>query len=172
MTTNTTAQLATFLNVSPNQIKSVTELFYVYCVVVKGCRARFVSKKVITTETKMEMTRTALANKIAVDLDCTTKIWEKGDKVRVYLSHRGKDYGFVEVTAKGVELSLTGYANNTYGRVIRESVEGIQIKQESFREQMLCTASQPSTKQDSWNAYHKANPVREYCFGAADEESY
>jgi hypothetical protein len=53
--TNTTAQIATFLNVSPNQIKSVTELFYVFCVVVKGQRARFVSKKVVKTEIE-EMT--------------------------------------------------------------------------------------------------------------------
>ena len=49
-TTNTTAQIATFLNVSFNQIKSVTELFYVFCVVVKGQRARFVSKKVVKQE--------------------------------------------------------------------------------------------------------------------------
>lgn len=46
-TQNTTAQIATFLNVSPNQIKSVTEMAWVFCVVVKGCRARFVSKKVV-----------------------------------------------------------------------------------------------------------------------------
>ena len=46
-TANTTAQLATFLNVAPNAIKSVTEMAWVFCVVVKGCRARFVSKKVV-----------------------------------------------------------------------------------------------------------------------------
>ena len=46
-TENTTAQIATFLNVSPNQIKSVTELAWVFCVVVRGRRARFVSKKVV-----------------------------------------------------------------------------------------------------------------------------
>jgi hypothetical protein len=37
---------------------------------------------------------------------------------------------------------------------------------------MIRTASQPSTIQDSWDAYHKGNPDREYFFGAADEESY
>ncbi len=51
-TANTTAQIATFLNVSPNQIKSVTEMAWVFCVVVKGCRARFVSKKVVSQEIK------------------------------------------------------------------------------------------------------------------------
>lgn len=52
-TANTTAQIATFLNVAPNAIKSVTEMAWVYCVVVKGCRARFVSKKVIKGEIEM-----------------------------------------------------------------------------------------------------------------------
>jgi len=56
MTTNTTAQIATFLNVSPNQIKSVTEMAWVFCVVVKGCRARFVSKKIIKVENMTELT--------------------------------------------------------------------------------------------------------------------
>lgn len=76
----------------------------------------------------MEMTRTALANKIAADLDCTTKVWEKGGKVRVYLSNRGKDYGFIEITDK-VEFALTGYANNAYGSDIRKSAEGIEINE-------------------------------------------
>lgn len=53
MATNTTAQIATFLNVSPNQIKSVTEMAWVFCVVVKGCRARFVSKKVVKEQITM-----------------------------------------------------------------------------------------------------------------------
>ncbi|MCA6508137.1 MAG: hypothetical protein IM586_17260 [Pseudanabaena sp. M172S2SP2A07QC] len=51
-TTNTTAQIASFLNVAPNAIKTVTEMAWVFCVVVKGCRARFVSKKVVK-EVKM-----------------------------------------------------------------------------------------------------------------------
>ena len=46
-TANTTAQIASFLNVAPNAIKSVTEMTWVFCVVVKGCKARFVSKKII-----------------------------------------------------------------------------------------------------------------------------
>lgn len=50
ITANTTAQIATFLNVSPNQIKSITEMAWVFCVVVRGQRARFVSKKVVTEE--------------------------------------------------------------------------------------------------------------------------
>lgn len=79
----------------------------------------------------MEMTRSQLAKKIASDLDCTTKVWDKSGKVRVYLSHRGKDYGFVEVTAQGLEFALTGYANNAYGSDIRKSAEGIEINEPS-----------------------------------------
>jgi len=116
------------------------------------------------------MTRSDLAQKIVDAVDCTAKVWEKEGKVRVYLSHRGKDYGFVSITNSGIEFSLTGYANNAYGRVIREATEGIEIKQESFREQMLASCS--GTKQESWNAYHRQNPSEEYHFGAADEESF
>lgn len=42
---NATVQIAEVLNVSPNQIKSVREMAWVYCVVVFGQRATFVSKK-------------------------------------------------------------------------------------------------------------------------------
>lgn len=73
------------------------------------------------------MTRKELAQKIADAVDCTAKVWEKDGKIRVYLSHRGKDYGHVAVTVKGAEFALTGYANNCYGRVIREAIEGIEI---------------------------------------------
>jgi hypothetical protein len=42
-----TNQIAKVLNVSPEQIKSVREMAWVYCVVVYGRRATFVSKKAI-----------------------------------------------------------------------------------------------------------------------------
>ena len=42
---NATTQIAQVLDVSPNQIKSVREMAWVYCVVVYGQRATFVSKK-------------------------------------------------------------------------------------------------------------------------------
>lgn len=48
---NATIQIAQVLNVSPNQIKSVREMAWVYCVVVFGQRATFVSKKKV--EAKM-----------------------------------------------------------------------------------------------------------------------
>ena len=46
-------QIAAFLNVTQDQIKSVTEFTYVYNVVVFGRRARLVSKKVVK---KMKVT--------------------------------------------------------------------------------------------------------------------
>jgi hypothetical protein len=51
MNANQIAQIATALNVSPNQIKRAEEWKNVLFVVVRGCRARFVSKKVIKMET-------------------------------------------------------------------------------------------------------------------------
>lgn len=47
MNTNQIAQIATALNVSPNQIKRAEEWKNVLFVVVQGKGARFVSKKVI-----------------------------------------------------------------------------------------------------------------------------
>ncbi len=43
-------QIAKVLNVSPEQIKSVREMAWVYCVVVAGCRATFVSKKAVQVQ--------------------------------------------------------------------------------------------------------------------------
>lgn len=77
----------------------------------------------------MEMTRKQLADKIASELDCTAKVWAKGDKVRVYLSHRGKDYGFIEIQKNGIDWNLTGYGNNAYGREIRAAAEGVEISE-------------------------------------------
>ena len=82
----------------------------------------------------MKMTRKAVAQRIASELDCTTKIWVKEALIRVYLSHRGKDYGYVSITNTGIDLSLTGYASNTYGAAIHNAVEGIEIlKEDDFQ---------------------------------------
>lgn len=47
MSTAAVAAIANHLNVSPNQVVKVTELKWVWCVVVRGRRARFVSKKIM-----------------------------------------------------------------------------------------------------------------------------
>ena len=86
-------QIAAFLNVTQDQVKSVTEFAFVYNVVVFGRRARFVSKKVV----KMEPTKYELAvqiQQIWATEGWRAKVWTGGDVVRVYL---GKD--FVQVTA-------------------------------------------------------------------------
>jgi hypothetical protein len=123
MSAHTTVQIANHLQVSPNQIKEIREWAKVYWVSVQGQRPTFVSKRVVV----MKMTREELAEKIASSLDCTAKVWSKGGKVRVYLSHRGKEYGFVSVNADGVEFSLTGYASNAYGSTIRDAATGIVV---------------------------------------------
>ena len=82
-TANTTAQIATFLNVSPNQIKSVTEMAWVFCVVVRGQRARFVSKKVVKQEVyKMDFSalrarKAAEANSFFPSPVCTAADFEE-----------------------------------------------------------------------------------------------
>jgi hypothetical protein len=48
-------QIAEVLNVSPNQIKSVREMAWVYCVVVVGQRATFVSKKKVEAKKMVEI---------------------------------------------------------------------------------------------------------------------
>ena len=95
-TANTTAQIATFLNVSPNQIKSVTELAWVYCVVVKGCRARFVSKKVVKTEVKMLALSLEEAQKIVGDPEAIERgyVTEKSVNAAIKLATELKANGF------------------------------------------------------------------------------
>jgi hypothetical protein len=113
-------------------------------------------------------TKKELAQKIADAVDCTAKVWVKEDKVRVYLSHRGKDYGFVAVTAKGAEFSLTGYGNNTYKRLIREAIEGIEISEpqeiaSGIRRLTLQEADQLASsrqpKSDNTNTEHALNAM-------------
>lgn len=121
---NAVAAVANHLNILESAIVEIQEWASVLWVRFVSGRPRFVSKKVVKV---IQMTRKQLAEKIANNLDCTSKVWAKSNKVRVYLSHRGKDYGFVEITANGVDWNLTSYANNAYGSAIRDSVEGIQI---------------------------------------------
>jgi hypothetical protein len=123
MTTNTTAQIATFLNVSPNQIKSVTEMAWVFCVVVKGCRARFVSKKVIKEETTM--TDSELAQAVAKAIKATGNqgsVWEKNGMTRVYVKGSGGAGGFIVIEDGELEFRLTGYGQSG---VIRDAAKSV-----------------------------------------------
>ena len=112
-TANTTAQLATFLNVSPNQIKSVTEMAWVFCVVVKGCRARFVSKKII--KEVITMTDSELAKAVAKAIKATGNqgnVWEKNGMTRVYVKGAGGAGGFIIIEDGELEFRLTGYGQS------------------------------------------------------------
>lgn len=174
MTTNTTAQIATFLNVAPNAIKSVTEMAWVFCVVVKGCRARFVSKKVVK-----EVVEVDFITAFNQEFGTKAQLWQKHGLTRIYTNDRKlpayfevKDGVVQSHPAAPAEMKVFIKENGHLEICAVATATAPVSKAQSFREQMLATASQPATKQDSWNAYHKANPVREYCYGAADEESF
>lgn len=108
---NVTIQIAEVLNVSPNQIKSVREMAWVYCVVVFGQRATFVSKKKVEA-VKVAKTKWDIAVEVAALIGGNP--WTGGDKVRVYL---GK--GFVEVGANG--LNARSLNNHSAYSAIREA---------------------------------------------------
>ncbi|MEM9214017.1 MAG: hypothetical protein AAGD25_06680 [Cyanobacteria bacterium P01_F01_bin.150] len=50
MNTALISSIAQYLEVSPNQVAKVTELHWVWCVVIVGRRPRFVSKKAVSVE--------------------------------------------------------------------------------------------------------------------------
>jgi hypothetical protein len=112
--TDTTAQIATFLNVAPNAIKSVTEMAWVFCVVVKGCRARFVSKKVVKVE-EVKMSDSELAQAVAKAIKATGNqgnVWEKNGMTRVYVKGSGGAGGFIVIEDGELEFRLTGYGQS------------------------------------------------------------
>ena len=113
-TTNTTAKIAAFLNVSPNQIKSVTEMAWVYCVVVVGRKARFVSKKVVKQE-EVKMSDSELAQAVAKAIKATgnyANVWEKNGMTRVYVKGSGGAGGFIVIEDGDLEFRLTGYGQS------------------------------------------------------------
>jgi hypothetical protein len=143
MTTNTTAQIATFLNVSPNQIKSVTEMAWVFCVVVKGCHARFVSKKVIK-EKESVMKEYLYMNDLVNFTD------------EEYQAH------FERAVAKFQSWQLRGFANNE-GHTAEFFNSRIQPVLEA---RLALEAAQAKPKAVAQTT------AKDYFFGAADEESF
>ncbi|MEM9805869.1 MAG: hypothetical protein AAF959_11360 [Cyanobacteria bacterium P01_D01_bin.56] len=74
MNSQVVTSIASYLNVSPNQIKSVTELAWVWSVVVHGCRARFVSKKIKMVEKTLSI----------IEIEKLGTRWQKHGKDRIY----------------------------------------------------------------------------------------
>ena len=74
---NTTIQIAKVLNVSPNQIKSAREMAWVYCVVVVGSRATFVSKKKVEAVVVEKVLSLSLMESIG-------NRWQKSGMDRIY----------------------------------------------------------------------------------------
>lgn len=74
---NATIQIAEALNVSPNQIKSVREMAWVYCVVVFGKRATFVSKKKLEAVTVEKTLSVSMMESVG-------NRWQKNGMDRIY----------------------------------------------------------------------------------------
>ena len=105
----TTAQIATFLNVAPNAIKSVTEMAWVYCVVVRGQRARFVSKKVVKNEEVKEMSD---IEKLAMEIKAAGKPCRGSIEPEMWL----------EQYPTYARLSATNIRNRELNRIVDEAV--------------------------------------------------
>ena len=96
------------------------------------------------------------------------QLWEKHGLTRIYTNDR-KLPAYFEVKNNVVQSHPAASAEmkafikaNTNLKVCTIAVEP---KSQSFREHMLSTASKAAPKQ-------YRNTLKEYCFGAADEESY
>jgi hypothetical protein len=116
-----------------------------------------------------------LAAAIAAAVDCAANVWQSSDGkiVRVYLSHRGKKYGFVTVALSGIEFALTSYANNAYGSAIRTTANGVTIDEpEQIAPSVRrLTASEADSIARQPRTIHNSDDG-EWHFGAADEESF
>jgi hypothetical protein len=75
----------------------------------------------------MDLSREKLAVKIASELPCEAKVWAKSNKVRIYLSHRGIDLGFLAVNDDGLEYALNGNPNPKFEAMIQKAIEGVNI---------------------------------------------
>ena len=109
--THVTNQIAAFLNVAPSQIVKITEMAWVYVVVVAGRKARFVSKKVV----KMVRTDSQLANDVAKAIKATgnyANVWEKNGLTRVYVKGAGGAGGYIVIEDGELEFRLTGYGQS------------------------------------------------------------
>jgi hypothetical protein len=121
---NLTIQVAEVLRVSPNQIRSVTELAWVYCVVVAGRRAAFVSKKKVVA-VKLLRTRWDIAQEVASLIG--GKPWKGGDKVRVYKG----DYGYVEVGAFGCNCKSLKNSYHEYNAIRKAGLDSYETVAET-----------------------------------------
>ena len=101
------SQIAKVLNVAPEQIKSVREMAWVYCVVVFGQRATFVSKKKVNLS--IEQVAAEVATKLKGQGIKHAQAWCKYGKARVYVWERE----YIDVDLNG-SVKLGGIATGTY----------------------------------------------------------
>lgn len=130
------AAIAQHLNICESAIVRVEEWARVLFVVCRKLGARFVSKKVVTVETKT-YTHYEVADEVCDRINksetiFTAKLWsKKSDETRVYVSYRNKvkvkDCGYVKVCDSGIFRHLTlqaGTIENLYA-----DLKNLSIKQ-------------------------------------------
>ena len=122
---NITSQIAEVLNASPNQIKSVREMAWVYCVVVVGRKATFVSKKKVENAMRNEPLvftagQTGLTTKYAwfggEDIEsspvCVGYAGRSGDKQCFYVLFQDQEHwcynGQLAPVLESLQLTLVG----------------------------------------------------------------
>ena len=119
-------QIAEVLNVSPNQIKSVREMAWVYCVVVVGQRATFVSKKKVEAKIMTaEIVRTTweYGDNFALVVDGETlESWPTSQFtvqgfLKVFCGKHGIDQGSV-IVLPGVDDSWKPFTQNHQSRLV------------------------------------------------------
>jgi hypothetical protein len=139
MNANQISQIATSLNVSPNQIKRAEEWANVLFVVVQGKGARFVSKKVVSMtqlisglefaqklQTLWNQSKGSEWNKLAGGF-VKARLWDKkADEIRVYFGD-----GYFSIKEIGGEFKA-GYFGFKYG-IQAEVVTLIKVLKEDFK---------------------------------------
>lgn len=100
---------------------------------------------------------------LAEELIIEVQEWAKVLWVRI----KGMRPRFVSKKGLGMEKTVSGLAQALLeiGFTKAKVVQNKDWKQHFLQ-------PQPQTIQDSWNAYHQDRKSKEWCYGAADEESF
>ena len=122
-----------------------------------------------------KITRSEAAKQVAKAIEAYSReeyecsIWEKGGRCRIYVKDMGyknasaQDQGFVHINTDGT----IGF-DNLKGRPrgVVESVQALSLQiaedaeaAEAIAQPYKQQTQQPQTIQESWAAYHKANPA-------------
>ena len=128
MNTTLTNQVARHLQVAADAIARIEEWANCLFAVVRGMGARFVSKKIMTVEPKT-ITAYDYASGLAKMITDRTKsynakVWQKGDKVRVYVNMlNGKGVGYYGIENGLITFNAKSYVDTECEPLIDELIE-------------------------------------------------